>query len=188
MVLLVSSGKDSFCYRIKEIMGNRYVHVISTVDIIKDIAFNLGWDGKKTPKDRKFLSDLKDLLTEWNDIPFKYVKNKIKSIENTFEYYDVDFDISAIFIMCREPKEIERLKKELNAKTILVRRAEAEAKQSSNHADSEVFNYNYDIIIDNNGTLLDLTHKALDFIESEQLFFPHWKNFSIGLNGEIIEN
>ena len=44
------------------------VDITSTVDFVKDIAKQCGWDGTKDLKNRKFLSDLKDLLTEWNDV------------------------------------------------------------------------------------------------------------------------
>ena len=65
----MTSGKDTFCEFCKDYRGN-YIASISTVDYIKEIASNVGWDGKKTPEARKFLSDLKDLTTEFNIIEF----------------------------------------------------------------------------------------------------------------------
>ena len=38
------------------------VAITSTVDFVKEIALNCGWDGSKTLENRRFLSDLKDLL------------------------------------------------------------------------------------------------------------------------------
>ena len=66
-----SVGKDCFVTMCKEILGAEYVCNVSTVDFVKEVAEFCGWDGTKTPENRKFLSDLKDLLTDWNDIPLK---------------------------------------------------------------------------------------------------------------------
>lgn len=139
----------------------------STIDFVKDIAHKCGWDGTKTLKNRKFLSDLKDLLTEWEDIPFKKTLLAVDLIESHWERYDVLSDENIIFIDCREPQEIERLCKKLNAKSILIRRAANEKIETSNHADRDILRYNYDIVIDNNGTMTDLENRAQEFIEKD---------------------
>ena len=83
------SGKTTFEEKCKELVNasstfwldenkRMMVDVISTVDFIKQIAIECGWDGVKTPRNRKFLSDLKDLLTEWNDVPFNATLDFIK--------------------------------------------------------------------------------------------------------------
>ena len=54
------AANSTFWYDEKQRMA---VDVISTVDFVKQIARECGWDGVKTPRNRKFLSDLKDLLT-----------------------------------------------------------------------------------------------------------------------------
>lgn len=78
------SGKDTFCSMVAKFMGEGYVRVYSTVDYIKTIAASaFGWNGEKTPRARKFLSDLKDLLTEWNDIPFKDIQKKYMKQQRT---------------------------------------------------------------------------------------------------------
>ena len=182
------AGKSTFCEKVKDIMGESWSYELSTVDLVKEIAHDLGWDGKKTLKNRKFLSDLKDLLTEWDDIPFKDTIKKIELIKKDFERYDLDFDEAAIFINCREPNEIERLCKELGAKSILIRRESAENTAVSNHADANVLNFNYDIEITNNGDLRDLAFLALDFVEQEELYFIHYKNLEIDFFGNIIYN
>ena len=53
----------------------------------------------------------------------------------------------------------------MNAKTLLMRRAVIENDNQSNHADAEVFNYDYDYIIENNGTLEELEQKAIEFLK-----------------------
>jgi len=37
----------------------------------------MGWDGGKTPEDRRFLSDLKDALTRWKDVPYNETRMDI---------------------------------------------------------------------------------------------------------------
>lgn len=116
----------------------------SSIDKVKHIATQAGWNGGKTEKDRKFLSDLKVLTTEYNDMPF----NDLKRIVNLFkEKQDVIF----LFLHIREPNEIERAKNEFNAHTILITR-DSVPQITSNIADGGVFNYHYDTIIKNNGT------------------------------------
>lgn len=162
------SGKDTFVNFCLQELGAFGV-AVSTVDFVKDIATECGWDGTKTPKNRKFLSDLKDLLTEWNDVPWKKVEEVFNYIKvECFQYGLKDSDFF-LFIHSREPKEIERFQREYGAVTILIDRAEVEGEQS-NHSDEEVMNFNYDYIIDNNSSLDVLQERAIQLIESVKIF------------------
>lgn len=150
-------GKDTFC----EYVGHyAKVKVISSIDLVKDYASKMGWNGSKTPRDRKFLSDLKDLLTKYNDYPFRDICQKVL----WFKEDDNEF----LFIHIREPEEIDRAKREFNAHTILMVNDNVKGIYS-NHADTRVLEYNYDIVIDNSGTLKDLEIIAKDFVEK-------WRN------------
>lgn len=151
------AGKTTFENYVGEFIGKNNCLIISTIDPIKVIAADLGWDGSKTPENRKFLSDLKDMLTAWKDTSFKTV------IELVDTFLKSAKKESVVFIDCREPKEIERLKQYYNCKTLLVRR-EGREEEISNHADAEVENYNYDIVIENNGTKADLIDLVANFI------------------------
>ena len=155
------SGKDTFVNFCLEELG-AFGKLISTVDFVKKIAIKCGWDGTKDSKNRKFLSDLKDLLTNWGDIPYTKTLQEIKLFYYDLEYYDIE-DSGVVFIMSREPEEISRFEKELGAKSILIRRNAVEFNEQSNHADSEVLNHKYHYIIDNNGTLEELKIKAQEF-------------------------
>lgn len=135
------------------------VDIYSTIDFVKEIAIQCGWDGVKTPRNRKFLSDLKDLLTEWGDVPLKKIYERIQELK---EVEDKDW---ILFIDCREPAEIQKLKECLNATTVLIRRPGDTDIQTSNHADSEVFNYNYDLTIWNNSDIIHLEDEARKFIK-----------------------
>ena len=70
-----------------------------------------------------------------------------------------------LFLHIREPKEITRAVLRFNAKTILITRSSIH-KITSNLSDKNVFNYNYDYVIENNGTLDDLKDKAKKFIKN----------------------
>lgn len=163
------SGKTSFesLVKLESKKQNIIVEIYSTIDFVKNIAKDCGWDGTKTLENRKFLSDLKDLLTEWNDVPFKKTLQWLDSIQYRLWQNDVLEKYCIIFIDCREPAEIKKLCDATGAKSILIRREDVENTQTSNHADRDVFEYNYDIVIDNNGTLDDLKARAFDFIEKD---------------------
>ena len=145
------------------------VDITSTVDFVKEVARFCGWDGVKTLENRKFLSDLKDLLTEWNDIPYKMIVEHIKSLPVSQDWL--------VFVDCREPAEIQKLKERLNATTVIIRREEVENNEVSNHADSDVFYYDYDLTIYNNSDIIHLENEARKFIEyMKKEEVPHYVN------------
>lgn len=169
-------GKDTFIDIIKQFSKNIHgkIECNSSVDIVKDAAELLGWDDKfKTDKDRKFLADLKDLSTKYNDCNFKYLEklyNEFTSKSSTIGVNEITETpyVHSIFFMIREPDEIERAKKEFNAKTILITGIRDDMhKVDNNDADKNVENYKYDYIIDNSGSLDDFKKKAITFLMEE---------------------
>lgn len=160
-------GKSTFCRMVEESLplfvdkfdGVRIMPVktISSVDQIKEIAEFVGWNAKfKTEKDRKFLSDLKDLCSEYSDFSFNYMAIQVESFRESNKY--------VLFIHSREPKEIERVKQAFDAKTILIKRDNVK-HITSNKSDREVFDYDYDIVINNNGSKDELLDIAKEFCE-----------------------
>ncbi len=140
-------GKDLFVNMVKTSVNKFSSYRVwnySSIDKVKSIATQIGWSGGKTEKDRKFLSDLKLLTTEYNDMAFEDLKRMVNIFE---EQKDVVF----LFLHIREPSEIERAKNVFNAHTILITR-DSVPQITSNMADGGVFNYHYDTIIKNNGT------------------------------------
>lgn len=134
----------------------------SVIDPVKKLAKEIGWTGEKTPEDRRFLSDLKDLTEDYCDYPHQKTLEKVKKM-----YVACDLsghNNALIFIHCREPWEIARFQKELNAKSLLIRRDAAEEVAQINHADNGVFDYGYDYVIYNNTDLINLDRLADDFI------------------------
>ena len=160
------AGKDQFVEYCKQ--ATHWCKNVSTVDFVKEVAAGCGWDGTKTPKNRQFLSDLKDLLTTWGDVPFKKVIREIELFKMEMIGYDFNpEEEGAVFIHCREPQEIAKFVREIGAKTLLIRRNEAESALQSNHADAEVLNYDYDYVIHNDGTLDELRAKAIAFLTKQ---------------------
>ena len=159
------AGKDTFVAMCKDVLCAENIFNISTVDFVKEVATMCGWDGTKTPKNRKFLSDLKDLLTEWDDIPLKKIMAEAVSCSACAEICG-KLNNSVLFIHCREPKEIEKLVRAFqnDATTLLIRRSEAEAVKQINHADNDVLNYAYDYTIYNDSTLSWLRNEAVVFL------------------------
>lgn len=148
------SGKDTFVSFCKE---EKNVLNISAVDKVKEAAQILvGWNGEKDDATRKLLSDLKKLSIEYNDYPTKY----IKSMADKF----LESDDELMFIHIREIEEIEKTKKLLNAKTLLLTNPRVELI-TTNVSDANVNEYNYDYYILNDGSLEDLKNKAKEFIE-----------------------
>lgn len=74
-------GKDTLIELIAECSGFSIMN-FSSVDKVKEIARMIGWDGGKTEKDRKFLSDLKLLCSEYNDMPFKSMDSTVNMFHN----------------------------------------------------------------------------------------------------------
>ena len=153
-----SSGKTTVENMIVEIAAahGKKIEILSTIDYVKEVAKGFGWDGSKEPKDRKMLSDLKDLLTEWNDLPHKIVCDKIEDLMCT--------GVTAVFVDCREPAEIKRFVEEYNALTVLVKRSSI-SMIYGNHADDNVEDYEYDCVIDNSRGLVELLAEAQIFYE-----------------------
>jgi hypothetical protein len=153
------SGKTSFELMIRDIAEahGEKIKILSIIDYVKDVATYFGWSGEKSLKGRKMLCDLKDVMTEYNDIPYKQLVKQIEECR--------DDNISAVFIDSREAEDIKRLVEDFHALTILVRR-DAERIIYGNRADDNIDNYEYDIIIDNSRGLSELLEEASIFYET----------------------
>ena len=153
-------GKDTFCNLVDKV-SNGKCFSYSSVNVVKQVAQLCGWNGAKEERDRKFLSDLKDLLTEYNDLPFKDICSQIESFLDASK-------VEILFIHIREPKEIQKVvDKYPQVKTILISSIRVDPI-TSNHADAEVFNYEYDYYIHNDGSLDCLKEMAETFYQQLQ--------------------
>lgn len=148
-------GKDTFVEICQRMTKQDEILNISTITPVKEAAAILGWDGVKDAKGRKFLSDLKDLATEYYDLSANYISKIVEESKNS--------KVRAIFIHVREPAEIGRFEEMFNATTLLIRNKRIKPIES-NHADRNVENYFYNFTIDNDEGILELTRKAADFL------------------------
>lgn len=144
-------GKDTF---IKLISKYKKVYNFSSIDKVKEIARIIGWDGTKDEKSRKFLSDLKNLTKEYNDMPYNCTKEAIENFKNS--------DCEIMFIHIREPEEIKRIVDTFGAKTLFIKRENLN-EITSNSSDGRVSKYKYDYSILNT-TLEEYEKKACEFI------------------------
>lgn len=136
------AGKDTFAKFLHEIVPVRKYSMVSEV---KRIARICGWDGTKYEKDRKFLSDLKVLLEEYNNLPMIDVCREVQAFNSS--------DYKVMLIDAREEKDIIALKTMFkNVYSLFIDNRNA-PMVLSNKADRQVEDICYDFRIDNNGTL-----------------------------------
>ena len=151
-------GKDTLCE-----FAQKHFKVlnISSITPIKEIAAMCGWNGEKTDKARKFLSDLKALSIEYNDYPTLWATEKYE------EFLSSDFEI--MFVHIREAEEISKFVKATGgtAKTLLIRGGDRMTKSNyGNASDDGVENYPYDYYFTNDKTLDVAETEFVEFLKS----------------------
>ncbi|MDR1668459.1 MAG: hypothetical protein LBR76_00685 [Oscillospiraceae bacterium] len=143
------SGKDFLC---DAAIAKFRARKISSIDPILPIAKLGGWDGVKTQKSRKLLSDLKHAFTEFNDLSHQYVLEKYRDF--------LQSEDSILFVHIRERDQIEAFKQAAeHCVTILIRRPDTE-RTVGNASDDGINRIAYDYIYDNTHGLTDA---AADF-------------------------
>ena len=153
-------GKDTVC----KVINNHYVtYMCSSITPIKYFARMMGWEGEKTDKARKMLSDLKNICIEYNDLPFKYMKDR----------FDVAVleDVEIAIFCIREPMEIAKFRNFIRNNgytcvTLLIRSTRTQ-QSYGNHSDDDVEDYPYDMVYQNDGTLENLDKDFMKFWNKE---------------------
>lgn len=145
------SGKDTF---VEFVSYFGKTMNISSVDKVKEAAFILSTENQKDEKYRKFLSELKKLSDEYYNSSDNYIHKKVLEF--------IKSDNIFMFVHIREPENIEKFCRKYNAISILVKNENVKSI-TSNESDKNVENYNYDIIIDNSGSVIDLLDCAKKF-------------------------
>lgn len=163
-------GKDTFCNVISDCCN---VLNVSSIDPVKEIARTVGWQNGKEFKDRKFLSDMKSLLVEYNDYPTQYLLSEYKRFMED-DIYQV------MFVHIREPKEIEKFRALIDGRciTLKITRSDIENVVFGNSSDDNVDDYNYDYTYHNDTPLESVSLEMLKYfntiLDSEKLKeFPH---------------
>lgn len=154
------AGKDTFA-----MILNRYMDVYkySAVTKVKEIATLCGWDGQKEERDRKFLHELKMLTSEYSDMSHQDVVNEINKYRNG----EIEADVFVVDV--REPEDIKRLVEEVGAITVFIENDNVPAI-TSNAADANVENFEYDFVIPNNGTMKEFEDEIKLFMEFLMMF------------------
>lgn len=146
-------GKDTLC----DFAGEQYkVRNVSAITPIKNLALQCGWRGEKDPKSRKFLADLKRVVIEFNDYPYKYLVDEYEKFRVT--------NAQILFVHIREGEEIDKFKRyvDLPCITLLIRRHEVQ-QYWGNASDDNVERYLYDYCYDNDKPLLEARDDFLSF-------------------------
>ena len=156
-------GKDTLCAFAE---GKYAVRNVSSITPIKALAEQCGWNGEKTDRARKFLSDLKALLIEYNDYPTTWALAEYERF--------LASDAEIMFLHVREGAEIAKFVRGTGgrAQTLLVRRSSHHAGAYGNASDDLVEEYDYDYIFDNDlplekaeGEFLSLLDKIIAAIK-----------------------
>lgn len=171
------SGKDTFCkyaqgYCDDDESANTLI--ISSVDPLKEMLTQLGWDGTKTDKIRDMLMDMKQLWIQNQDGPTMFLFNNILEFHKACTGED-----NIVFVHIREPEEIKKL---VNALTgfesmgidvislLVIRRGgedtpnqPAETRRSDDEA--LINSYKYDVTINNDEDLIKLQELAAEFVD-----------------------
>lgn len=142
-------GKDTLIKFTRSEYGG--VSTVSAIDPIKEIARQYGYnESDKNEKSRKFLSDLKRVFIEWNELPTQYL---LSEIDRFFE----DKNLFVLFVHIREITEIEKLKDALSKKnnnnfkliTLLIKNNRVDKHTFGNSSDDNVEKYSYDFTYNN---------------------------------------
>lgn len=171
------SGKDTFCkyaqgYCDDDESANTLI--ISSVDPLKEMLTQLGWDGTKTDKIRDMLMDMKQLWIQNQDGPTMFLFNNILEFHKACTGED-----NIVFVHIREPEEIKKL---VNALTgfesmgidvislLVIRKGgedtpnqPAETRRSDDEA--LINSYEYDVTINNDEDLIKLQELAAEFVD-----------------------
>ena len=171
------SGKDTFCkyaqgYCDDDESANTLI--MSSVDPLKEMLTQLGWDGTKTDKIRDMLMDMKQLWVQNQDGPTMFLFNNILEFHKACTGED-----NIVFVHIREPEEIKKL---VNALTgfesmgidvisLLIIRGSGEdtpnqpAETRRSDDEALINNYEYDVTINNDEDLIKLQELAAEFVD-----------------------
>ena len=152
-------GKDTLCQMAEKQFKVRNV---SSITPIKEIAKQCGWNGEKSDRARKFLSDLKRLTTEFNDFPTDWIYKEYLSFLNS--------DEEIMFVHIREGEEIKKFVEKTGGEaiTLLIRGGKrfeiTRCGAYGNESDDLVENYSYDYYFVNDLPLAETGKVFCDFL------------------------
>ena len=146
-------GKDTVC----EMMGLKR---FAFADRLKEIAYTVGWDGKKDEKGRKLLIDLGNAIRAY--CPTYFVDFLLKEIS-----FSSIPDYSAVGVTdLRMQNEEEGLRKEFGKNlTVVGIERDVDDTLATDPTQSYYASIKKDVVISNNGTKEDLKEKVKRIME-----------------------
>lgn len=171
-----TAGKDTFVEMVKkycDMYDYAWVSHISSVNPIKEfLTDKLGWDGNKDDATRKLMADIKKYWDSRDG--YTSVSYCVGEILEYINAEAIKKDDKIIFVDIREPYNISKIVKSLNALkdvfniktyTVFIDRPQV-AVDHGNASDDNVENFVYDAVIFNNGTYGAFEKLAHEFVES----------------------
>jgi len=151
------AGKGTVAEFLRELFELQ-IHEYSSIAYVKSVATStFGWDGKKDVLGRNLLASIKQAMIIYNDLPTKKVTEEIE--------WAINFGSDILVVDIREPDEIEKLVIHCSLQGIqcvtcrvINTKLEDEAEKNglSLTGDRLYGKYDYDVEVDNNGTLEQL--------------------------------
>lgn len=164
-----AGGKGTVCKLLRSTFDLNVIEY-SSIDYVKKTAKDkFGWDGKKDAKGRVLLSKVKQLMIEYNDLPFKKVVQVIEYTKKFSMLHSIKFNIDVLAVDVREPEEISKIVEYCDTnniirRTCLVNNTKAERKAIDcaldKLGDLSFNKYVYDIILQNDLTISHLEKKV----------------------------
>jgi len=153
---LPGSGKDAFVNIVKQLIPDKSVINISSVDYIKNVLRNqFNISDFKVPAVRNIIANINEL----SDVNFNHT---LKSIRFHIENEDRDV---LVFLHMREPHKIKLVKSIFeNVVTLYIERNIDIDKNIVNSSDLNTDKYKYDYYINNNAGINNLKDEAELFI------------------------
>jgi hypothetical protein len=143
---------------------------LSSVDPIKSVLAQFGWDGEKTDEIRDIMAGIKKLWVVAQNGPTMFLMNNILQ----FHMSHVGED-NIVFCHIREPEEINKLKSiitgmdvvGIDVTTLFIIRDNQPISSITRYSDDPIVisQYSYDNIILNNSDLVEYDYKVCNFID-----------------------
>ena len=149
------AGKDTIC----GIVSRHFRAVnVSSIDPIKEIARQNGWDGEKDNNSLLFLSNLKAAFSQYNDLPTRYLLSK-------YAEFMADEGQEIMFAHIREASEIARFSSGVSAPLMTLYIDRPGLGQYHNKSDDDADDFAYDHVYVNDRPLESLESDFMRFFD-----------------------
>lgn len=150
-------GKDTFVGLVKKYSKHNVINR-SVISPVKKALFDLVGNYVKTDEYRSLLSKTCDLWEKHNDGPVSWSIREYASISN-------NSNGNIMFLHCREPNRISEISNVIgdDCETLLIDTKSRIKHVPQNESDKNVRGYDYDYVINNDGSIEALEGMAIAF-------------------------